>query len=1074
MSHAPRGTNFRQQALANALVFVMMLSIFVPYAAAAGMTSCDKDPGAGVDGICDSYDEADDGTPDFQDWIEGTYEFSMVSTEQIELELTWAIYEFDRELLGLSNVYLDAYLANDGLEADDGAPADLIRNFFDQETDGAGSATVEDKLKSEISGAIESSLTSMGEVVVSTNFANQYTNGAVTTPCSSDPATDSAEEGASENNAFYPPICLSTSAIIQVDQSSFNLGSNPDLKLERAYQGLLVMGTEITSSFDFVAQRGHLASYIFNPPSYATIDAVDAQGQLLLRAGTPNYNSGSWVIDHRAATNFDSNLSQSVELLISHRNRTDTTTVEVPEGSKALDLQITLDLRDESAATLDFVAGMYYLDDKTMQDWGISLMEVAEQATVPLVTADGIRLAYHNGLVDLSNFTSQFPIDVIAEGVSSTVAGIDTIEMNNMSWISSRSAVGSMPSGGLNYSHSTGCTEVAPAGVDLHYCTLGAEAMGVEHPVYLQTTSQPFSMRLIDILAENNENEELAVIIDELEEADFERVLNSGLTLETVLDSSYLSAIVPENLPPSELTLEIILPTWVRTAAGGDRLVLKDTLAGNDTNRISFAGTNPYDWRHVIRDANQNVLCPSTNKTCVTTAVEMDAMSFNLNEWTQSVEFEFGLDADVSVYRIGIPTDRIPQVDEHSVMLEALPSDLIRLGLEIASRVDNPMNRTFEIGELLCRPGLSICNESLTFEFTAEGLATFVKRTGELFTLFLHEYSQLLMDNKHINFKEIDISAFEIQTRLKGVGAPDLIVSDEEPLSLTLKIPKVQFELSIGGDLGKLRDGDTSGIQLSLVADAIRSMFIEPMAMLMQGVTGMLTNSIVQWDGVTLPDEDSDGTISVPLNFNTMPHELQKEFEVAVNGPFTVTLPRGITLKNLESAEGNIEDVMVDGRQQITYTLPAGDVEDTITFQLHLTWLYFLVQFWKYPAIILILLLLYVRRRRKKKRIRKIRRARSASASKPKLGNAEFADLSGFHSEALHGDLEQLQVTPNAPSVPPLPQAPPSAVATSALTSVVSIEEAVSSEGLKKSPFDEVSFDVTDAADEDLGDVLFD
>jgi len=1074
MSHLPRGKSFRQQALAHALVFVMMLSIFVPYAAAAGMTSCDKDPGAAVDGICDTYDEADDGTPNFQDWIEGTYEFNMLSTGQIELELTWAIYEFDREILGLSNQFLDAYLANDGLEADDGAPADLIRNFIDQETNGSGSPTVGNKLKSEISKAIKSSLNSMGEVDVSTNFASQYQNGAVMTPCSTDPATDSAEEGASENNAFYPPVCLSTSALIQVDESSFNLGSNPDLNLERAYQGLLIMGTEITSTFDFVAQRGHLASYIFNPPSYATIDAVDTQGQLLSRAGTPPYNSGSWVLDHRAATNLDSNLSQGVELSISHRNRSGTTTVEVPEGSKALDLQITLDLRDESAATLDFVAGMYYLDNQTMQDWGISLMEVTEQATVPVVTADGIRLAYHNGLVDLSNFTSQFPIDVIAEGVSSTVAGIDTIEMNNMSWVSSRSAVGAMPSGGLNYSHSTGCTEAAPAGVDLHYCVLGAEAMGVEHPVYLQTTSKPFSMRLIDILAENNDNEELAEVIEKLNEDDFERVLNSGLTLETVLNSSYLSAIVPENLPPSELTLEIILPPWVRTAAGGDRLVLKDTLAGNETNRISFAGTDPYDWRSVIRDANQNVLCPSTNKTCVTTDVEMDAMSFNLNEWTRSVEFEFALDADVSVYRIGIPTDRIPEAGEHSVMLEALPSDLIRLGLDIASRLDTPMNRTFDIGELLCRPGLSICNETLTFEFTAEGLATFVKRTGELFTLFLHEYSQLLMDTEHINFKEIDISDFEVQSRLKGVGPPDLTVSDDEPLSLTLKIPKVQFELSLGGDLGKLRDGDTSGIQLSLVTDAIRSMFLEPMAMLMQGVTGMLANSVVKWDGVTLPDEDSDSSVSVPFNFNTMPHELQKEFEVAVNGPFTVTLPRGITLKNLESAEGNIEQAMIDGRQQITYTLPAGDVEDTVTFQLHLTWLYFLVQFWKYPAIILILLLLYVRRRRKKKRVRKIRRARAASAAKPKLGNAEFADLSGFHSEALHGELESLQVTPSAPSIPPLPKAPPSAVAAPDLSSFVSMEEVVSSEGTQPSPFDDVSFDVTDAADEDLGDELFD
>ena len=178
MSHLPRGKSFRQQALAHALVFVMMLSIFVPYAAAAGMTSCDKDPGAAVDGICDTYDEADDGTPNFQDWIEGTYEFNMLSTGQIELELTWAIYEFDREKLGLSNQFLDAYLANDGLEADDGAPADLIRNFHRPRNQWLRFSNGWKQLKSEISKAIKSSLNSMGEVDVSTNFASQYQNGA--------------------------------------------------------------------------------------------------------------------------------------------------------------------------------------------------------------------------------------------------------------------------------------------------------------------------------------------------------------------------------------------------------------------------------------------------------------------------------------------------------------------------------------------------------------------------------------------------------------------------------------------------------------------------------------------------------------------------------------------------------------------------------------------------------------------------------------------------------------------------------------------------------------------------------
>jgi hypothetical protein len=191
------------------------------------------------------------------------------------------------------------------------------------------------------------------------------------------------------------------------------------------------------------------------------------------------------------------------------------------------------------------------------------------------------------------------------------------------------------------------------------------------------------------------------------------------------------------------------------------------------------------------------------------------------------------------------------------------------------------------------------------------------------------------------------------------------------------------------------------------------------MALLMQGITGMLTNSIVAWDGVTLPSgADSDEVITMPLTFDST---LNDEFELAVNGPITIIMPSGITLEKLESSQGNIVDTMLDGRQHIVYTIPAGDVEDTITFQLHFSWLYFLVQFWKYPAIVLILLLLFIRRRRKTKKKKKARKAAAASQAKPMIGNAEFADLSGFHSSAFHGELDELNEYNNAapPPVPP-------------------------------------------------------
>ena len=153
----------------------------------------------------------------------------------------------------------------------------------------------------------------------------------------------------------------------------------------------------------------------------------------------------------------------------------------------------------------------------------------------------------------MSNITSQFPVSTIAEGVSSTVAGMETILMNDMEWISDSVSEGIVGApGGLNFTHrgSSGCTELVAPTEPLNYCLKGPSAMSYENPVYLKTTSQPFSMRLLDILIENNEQETVEEILLELTNLDFQRIMNSGIEIETVLDSSYLSAIIPSNLLP--------------------------------------------------------------------------------------------------------------------------------------------------------------------------------------------------------------------------------------------------------------------------------------------------------------------------------------------------------------------------------------------------------------------------------------------------------------------------------------------------------------------------------------------
>jgi hypothetical protein len=138
---------------------------------------------------------------------------------------------------------------------------------------------------------------------------------------------------------------------------------------------------------------------------------------------------------------------------------------------------------------------------------------------------------------------------------------------------------------------------------------------------------------------------------------------------------------------------------------------------------------------------------------------------------------------------------------------------------------------------------------------------------------------------------------------------------------------------------------------------------------------------------------------------------VNEEFDLGWTGPFTVTMPKGLEFSYLNSSAGNIEIGEVDGRQQITYHVPYGEFEDDITFKFKVTWYFFFIQLWKYLGIVAILLVLAIRRRKKRKlRKQKVRNAAKAhSAHKVSINPTEFADLSGFHSKGIHGDMEVLK-----------------------------------------------------------------
>ena len=987
------------------LTLFFVIPIIAPLVSADGMAACD---GAGMS-ECDDYDSNDDGTPHQQDWIRGTYDFDLEDTSRITLSLSWAIREFDRSKVGLDDPVIQSALANDGLDVNDGIPADMIRSYFAYDD---GSGTVGDRMLGEVQSTIQDLLSSGFGTVngINTQYDTSYTEGGTTIPCTTDASIDSiyGGEGASQNNVFDPPLCFSTIADISLSTSTFNLLNNSDLDLERAYQGLLIMGSELTTQFDVFAEPGHASTFSINPPDYATIIGVDSNGpdsgSVVAQPGPPAYYAGKWTVDNLNAEVGGPRIDQTVSLTMAYRNSSTTQVVELDPNDEAISLYLKVDLFNEQAVQIDFIAGLKYLDQNTMTDWGISLVELSELATIPQITSDGIRLAYENGIAPLDDFTDQFPVDSIGDAFSDSIPGNQNIEMGQLTWVSDSVADGIQgAAGGLNYTHSTGCSETVTPPTTLSYCIQGPSAMGYNHPIYLRSTSNTFNLGLLDIIQDNIPETQFSTQINSITEEDLRRVMDAGLSLETVLNTDFLESMIPSDLPPTEITLELILPSWIETIDGDDRIILQHSLEGDNRNEISIAGPSPYTYNHPISNAAGDVICVQTQKTCVSTSLDIDFDTFDVNEWTKSVSVEFGLEASAVVHRVALPQGYYDVNDDTTIRMDVIPSDLVRLMGDIMGRTDDPkvIRKCLDpdSSEADCDP-----DRLIEFNLTSEGLMDFGTDVGVKLTNEIQILSKELTEFEDSPFNEVDIGDFEIETSLAGLGEPGPIVGDEIPLSVSIKIPKVRYTLAISSPWGDLFSGDLDLLTFSLLTeDSIRSPFLSPMVSMIDSISTMFSNSIVSTDGITFPPEDGDALTFSTGSWDTTMHE---ETELDLSGPVSFTLPKGIKAIEATSTQGNMVLSMEDGRQVITYTIPPDGLDDEVTIRLQVTWMYLLGQFWAYPAVVLILLILLIRRRRKKKRKKRAARESKNSllkAQKMGLSESDFAQMAGLVDRQVGG-----------------------------------------------------------------------
>ncbi len=390
--HAKTHSQYEWGGSAIILSVLFMVQALAPIAVSnSGFTEmalCQDTP-PGIGGICDWRNDLDDGTTDVTDWVEGMFHFNMTSPTEIQFQASWAIREWDKSGMEFFDDKA-VILENDNINADDGLPADVLRSAFDKNTDpdDVSSPTIQESLLSEIDSSISSFLSNWGgsstpdTTWISDGIFLPDDSGAMSrVNCELDPLNDT------DGNAFEPPICISTNVNITLDTSS-TYGLPADVSpsdLDTAMEGLLVMGSQITTNFDVSVNPGHKGTYAIQPPTYATVTnaggwafgeevgEVDGDGVA--------YNSGRWSVDNRDG--LSGVVPADLDMTMGFRDIDGTDIVDVSLDDKSLDLSVSVDLSDESNSFIEVVVGIYQIQSSSMHSWGRPPTDAGEQGHHP-------------------------------------------------------------------------------------------------------------------------------------------------------------------------------------------------------------------------------------------------------------------------------------------------------------------------------------------------------------------------------------------------------------------------------------------------------------------------------------------------------------------------------------------------------------------------------------------------------------------------------------------------------------------------------------------------------------------
>jgi len=913
-----------------------------------------------TDAICDDINRAMDSTGNTAEWLQSSYEIEMVDLTHFNLNLLFSIHEMAPDTLGLdsTNPVIDLL----GLGANEGIPADYIRNFISLDPD------VAPALKDNISGIVRSTINNtFGNSTEPTVDwrSGSITIGTETLQCldSEGAGIDSADEDAAvPPDAFNPPLCLQISTSVETDASLFSLG-DADVDVERTFQGLLTMGGEVSTSLPLNAQPGHRVVYDINPPGYGTMKTLSPPGILTPRtSGIYDYNAGVWTVDALSGTTA---VNQNAEFTFARRP-TSTRAVDIDTTNESgLVAMIEIDARNEAQAVINFDLGISYIDMNTLDQWNYSVLPDA--ISLPWMTSDGLRMVNHSGIGDLDDFLELVPMESMSGAISGVIG--QNLTLSNLSFQAPNAT------GGLNFSHSSGSTCTDPGAT--YWCVDGPNAMDGTYPIYLHSESAPFEFDLIDMILGflGNDTDLGGFDPAAVSDNDLAALLNV-MTLEMEMDASFLGAFVPTDLPATDVVFKIRLPSWIRSSVGDvDAIHLVARSGVSSVARIGITGPNPYDYGHAICeqtspciDSSEDVVCLSSWASCVEVEVEVNLHRLEFDEWSQSVEIEIDAGVTLKIYRIALPGESLEAM---GLKVEALPSDLVR---QVAAMGDK------QPGGLLGATNdstidIPVGSNNLELEISNAGLQSLTAQINDMIAAKIQSDGKIVEQGLSADFTGVRLT-----TSLTNLEKPTTgnKLSDATPITIGANLEKTVIKIAMTED---------GGVGLTTSAARMTARLAE---MLATGIVG--SGSATSISGISTPEQSFE-VPSPGLGKDQMGMDVRPAVTISAS------FPPGLGFGNFESSSGNQEITETDdGRQRLVYRMPlckssyiegCSDDTDKVTFSFTIGFQYVIAEVGMYLAgvgAIVALLIVFKVRRKKKRKARLKKEGRSGRRGKATRG----------------------------------------------------------------------------------------